>query len=448
MAHSTVDLPSFSLSAKALRTREQPISYLIQVALEHPHIINLAAGLVDMETLPTEETAELVQVILKDTPRGREALQYGSTAGLAPLRQLAVDHMAALDGKKPADLGLSRDSIVITNGSQQGLYLVAESLLDPGDIVIAAEPSYFVYTGTLSSFGVRVIGIPMDDDGMDVDALEATLEWLEAQGLLPRVKLVYCTSYYQNPTGLTLSAERRPRLLEIVKSFSRRHRIAILEDAAYRELRYDGPVQRSIKSYDTDNRFVVLAQTFSKPFAPGVKTGYLAMPHDLRDAALQQKGNHDFGSAHLCQNIVYEAMRSGKYAKHVELLKRAYRDKRDRMLAALDEMIPAEAGITWTRPNGGLYVWLTLPPSVNTSRESALFSQCVDNGVLYVPGEYCCHADEAGKVSSHHIRLSFGQVRPADIAPGIERLAKTICNHMGIAGKNAKSAAALSGSHS
>jgi 2-aminoadipate transaminase len=266
----------------------------------------------------------------------------------------------------------------------------------------------------------------MTDDGIDVDAIEKLLVKLERENRLDRVKLIYSTTYYQNPTGLTLCAAARPRLLEIARRFSRRNRILILEDAAYRELRYDGPALASIKSLDRDNRYTILTQTFSKPFAPGLKTGYTAMPSELMEAILHQKGNHDFGSPSLTQHIAVEAMASGLYGRHVRLLCDSYRSKRDAMLDSLDKYIPASAGISWTRPAGGLYIWVTLPEGADSSRASALFKRCVENGVLYVPGDYCFQPDENGFVPRNHLRLSFGQVAPNQIGPGIERLAQAI----------------------
>ncbi|MGB7160217.1 MAG: PLP-dependent aminotransferase family protein, partial [Tepidisphaeraceae bacterium] len=424
--------PPLSLSSKARRTREQPISFLINAAMANPNLINFAAGLVDPQTLPVEKSLEITRTILSDTSRGRAALQYDTTLGLAELRKTALKHLEALEGKPASAMGVTAQDIVVTTGSQQALYLVGETLVDPGDIVIAANPSYFVYTGTLWSFGAKVMTVPMDENGMDVDAVERLLNHLEAEGKLPRVRVIYCTSYYQNPTGLTLSLERRPRLLELARRFSHGHRILILEDAAYRELSYEGPALPSIKSFDPDNRYTVLASTFSKPFAPGIKTGYTAMPSDLLHEVLQQKGNHDFGSAALSQHIALEAMRSGAYAKQVEHLKNGYRSKRDTLLSALAKYMPKSAGISWTHPNGGLYVWLTLPEQVNTSR-GAMFDKAVEHGVLYVPGDYCFQPDESGFIPKNHIRLSFGQVAGDQIERGIERLASVVSGQLSAA---------------
>lgn len=442
-------------SAKAKRTREQPISFLIAEAFRNPKLVNFAAGLVDPWSLPVDECRDIAGRILGDVDRGRRALQYDTTVGLADLRRRCLQHLAELEGVPANKLGYSADDLVVTNGSQQALYVIADVLVDPGDIVIAANPSYFVYAGALQSLGADVRCVPMDEGGMDVDAVGRLLAAIDEQGLIDKVKFVYCTSYFDNPTGLTLAADRRPKLLELVRRYSRNHRILILEDAAYRELRYDGPVLPSIKSYDADNQHVAIAHTFSKPFAPGLKLGYTAMPKDLVHAVAQQKGNHDFGSSSLAMAIAAEAMADGSYAKQVERLKATYRAKRDAVVTALDAAFGPEGSsgvvgwsgggvkaegnghaatppphypttpprISYTRPNGGLYVWMTLPPGLDASRTGPLFPAAIEAGVLYVPGDYCFQPDEVGHTPTNHMRLCFGQVHPDQIPLGVERLA-------------------------
>lgn len=418
--------PPLPLSEKACRTLEPPISFLIAAAVGNPKLISLAAGLVDPQTLPWREAGRQAQRILSRPAAASAALQYDTTIGLAPLRQALLDHLCQLEGRSPRQMNLSADDIVVTTGSQQSLYLIADVLLDPGDIVIAAAPSYFVFTGALQSFGARVMTVPMDDDGMQVDQVDRLLARLKRTGQLSRVKFIYCTSYYQNPTGITLSLPRRKQLLQIARKYSTRHRILILEDAAYRELRYDGRALPSIKSFDKDNAWTILTQTFSKPFAPGLKTGYTAMPRSLMEQVLRQKGNHDFGSPNLCQQILLGVMRDGSYARHVQRLCRSYRKKRDTMLAALERWMPRDLGIHWTRPGGGLYVWITLPPHMSAGRQSRLFQQCLDQGVLYVPGEYAFLPDAKGCCPQNHLRLSFGHVPAGKIVPAIRRLAAAI----------------------
>ncbi|MGF1633591.1 MAG: PLP-dependent aminotransferase family protein [Phycisphaerae bacterium] len=413
------------LSAKALRTEEQPISFLMAAAVQGgPDLISLAAGLIDPETLPIDDVRAACDRLLTPGPRGKETLQYGTTHGLRRLRAKVVEHVCRLDGTTCDDLSLTPDNVIVTTGSQQSLYLLAETLLDVGDIVIAADPSYFVYTGTLASFGAKVLTVPMDAGGMSMDALEHLLQQLERDGRLPRVKFIYCQSYYQNPTGLTLAEDRRPRLVELARRFSTHHRLLVLEDAAYRELGYDAPPPPSVKRYDPQNLYVATTFTFSKPFSAGLKTGYAILPDDLVDPVLQQKGNHDFGSPNLCQQIVDEALETGVYARHLDGLKKAYKAKRDAMLAALEKHMPAEA--YWTKPGGGLYVWLTLPEGTDTGRHGPMFAECLRAGVMYVPGAFCHQPDGSGHRPGNSCRLSFGVVPLERIELGIERLAGVI----------------------
>lgn len=412
----------FSLSAKARRTGEQPISRLMYEAVTRPEVISLAAGLVDHESLPTDAVRECIETVLAADASGRAALQYGTTPGLAELREAMLAHLEGLDGLTRDDWRVTPDHVVVTTGSQQGLYLVTDALVDPGDIVITSAPSYFVYTHALASFGADVRTVPMDAGGMCVDALETLLAMLAATGELDRLKLIYCVSYFQNPTGISLAADRRARLVEMVQRYSRSHRIALVEDAAYRELRYDGADAPSLKSFDRDNDFVVLAATFSKPFSPGLKTGVLVLPDGLVAPVLWQKGNHDFGSQNFVQHVLLEALRSGAYERHVAQLRETYAAKRDVMLAALEAHLGELPQVSWVRPGGGLYVWLTLPRGQDAGPDSALWQRCLDEGVMYVPGVYCYSPGEDGAAPTNEIRLSFGVASTEQITEGIRRL--------------------------
>ncbi len=419
------DVP-FTLSARAQQTADQPISYFMQQAVENPGLISLAAGLVDPGSLPAADIRAALDDILADPRTAQAALQYGTTHGYAPLREKVLRQALALDGLTAEDAGLAPENVVITTGSQQLLYMLGEMLLNPGDIVITEAPSYFVYHGTLSSLGVRTLAVPMDDDGMNTDALEKLLLRLEASGDLDRVRLIYTVDYFQNPTGLTLSWARRQHLLELARTFSKRQRLFILEDAAYRELRYEGADVPSIKSLDRDNRHVILAMTFSKPMAPGLKTGYGILPTDLIAPLLRFKGNHDFGSSNLTQHVLDRVVASGAYHRHVRQLCDVYRAKRDAMLQALQAEFPAEVGLRWTHPEGGLYVWLTCPPEVATGPGSRLMQTALREGVLYVPGQFCYVSDQGGSVPDTSARLSFGVATPEQIREAIRRLGRAI----------------------
>jgi 2-aminoadipate transaminase len=412
-----------TLSTKSRRTPSSPITQFMELALNNPHLISLAAGMVDGASLPGKQVADAAAQLLADPKSARAALQYGTTQGYGPLIDLIVKHVAKLDGKTPEQLGVSNKDVIVTTGSQQLLYMLSEVLLDPGDIVITESPSYFVYHSVLAGNGTRVLTVPMDDDGMITSDLERLLESIDRAGELSRVKLIYTVDYFQNPTGLTLSAERRQHLMEIVQRYSRRQRILILEDAAYRELRYEGDELPSVKSFDPKNEHVIYAGTFSKPCAPGLKTGYALMPQVLIEPLLRIKGNHDFGSNNLAQHILFTLMKNGEYAKHVEYLRGVYRRKRDALVTALESEFGDWPGVSWTTPKGGMFVWLTMPPEIETSPESPFLKAALKEGVLYIPGEFG-HVSEDGDVPRNEARLSFGDASVEQIREGVKRLRK------------------------
>jgi 2-aminoadipate transaminase len=304
------------------------------------------------------------------------------------------------------------------------LYLVSELLLNPGDIVITEAPSYFVYQGTLGSMGVRTLTVSMDEHGMNIDALEELLRRLERTGEIERLRLIYVVDYYQNPSGLTLSLPRRQRLLELTQRYSRRQRVLILEDAAYRELRYEGPDLPSIKSFDTTNEHVLLAMTFSKSCAPGLKTGYGLVPRELMGPLLRLKGNHDFGSNNFTQYLLNRLLASGAYDRHVAELCRVYSHKRDTLLQTLEGEFGCWPEVRWTKPAGGLYVWLTFPTDVDTGPDSSFMRAALREGVLYVPGQFCYVNGEHTPVPRSGARLSFGVAHPEHLQEAVRRLAR------------------------
>jgi 2-aminoadipate transaminase len=390
----------------------------MQQAVEHPEIISLAAGLVDDATLPVEETREAVEALL--TRDGRGALQYGTTLGYRRLRELVLERFCALEGTTAQRLRLGLDQVILTTGSQQFLALASETLLDPGDIVLMSAPSYFVYMGTLANLGVRAIGVSMDDGGMRLDALEERLAELEQRGELERVKLIYVVSYFQS-----LAEERRPELVEIARRWSRHGRIFVLEDAAYRELRYAGADVHSVRYYDERGDTVIHCQTFSKVYSPGLRTGFSFVPHELMGPVCDLKGNQDFGSANFNQHLLATVMERGLYERHAELLVAAYRRKAAAMVEAADQGFGHLPGVRWVRPQGGLYVWMSLPEEVDTGRGGELFHRAVAEGVMYVPGEFC-YPPEPKPTPQDSMRLSFGVQSEAGIREGMARLARAL----------------------
>ena len=421
--------PPLARSGKSQRTTDSPITYFIQKAIENPGLISFAAGLVDEGSFPVDEVGQAVTAVMANSDEARAALQYGSTQGLTHLCEQVLAQVCTADGVKPGELNLTASDVVITTGSQQLLYLLGELFIDPGDIVITEAPSYFVYHSLLQSHGARVLTVPMDSQGMLIDALESLLKRLKESGELAQVKLIYTVDYFQNPTGLTLSAPRRSELIELARRYSPQQRILILEDAAYRELRYSGPDLPSIKRFDTQNEYVVYAGTFSKSLAPGLKTGYAILPPDVMEPLLHLKGSHDFGSTNFVQHLISELIASGAYSRHVDLLRGVYRRKRDRMLTAFHDYFSDVPGARWTVPAGGLYVWLTLE-GIDTGPGGPLVPAALDSGVLFVPGEFGHVPDEDGGVPTNECRICFGVATEEEIAEGIRRLRAAVSTVM------------------
>ena len=407
---------------------DQAISFLMQQGIERPHVLSLAAGFVDAASLPVTEAFEAARGILADDAKGKLALQYGTTLGNLRLRQQLAQYQNGLEqtaspsGQRTA----TPDEVVCTTGSQQLLALLADALLDPGDICLVAAPTYFVFLGVLEGVGARTIALPSDEHGMQMEGLNAELQRLEAVGELSRVKLIYVVSEFENPTGISLSLDRRRELVEIADRWSKQHRIFVLEDAAYRELHYDGPVIPSVWSFDRTGETVIHAGTFSKSFSPGLRVGFGLMPQCLRAAINDLKGNQDFGSANFNQYLVTDLLASGRFATHAEEVRAAYREKRNAMLSAADEFFHDLPGVSWVRPAGGLYVWMTLPPHVPTGFDSPLFRQAVDvEQVMYVPGELCFGGLPEQR-PRNSMRLSFGVQSPEGIREGMRRLSNAV----------------------
>ena len=419
-------LPSSEgLSRRAAMACDQPISYLMHKALAHPELISLAAGFVDQQSLPVDFTREALDWIMSDAHRARAALQYGTTHGYLPLREALLSRLLADDGTSQAEQNVTPEQIVVTAGSNQFLHLLADVLFDPGDIVLCTSPTYLVYLGVLQSAGVRAIGVEADSDGMIPESLESQLARLDATGELARVKAIYIVSYFDNPTNVTLSVERRPQIVELARRWSHQGRIHVIEDAAYRELRYDAVDIPSLRAFDSEGDTVILAQTFSKSFSPGIRVGWGVLPEHLVEPLCYLKGNCDFGSPNFAQHLMSAVLEAGLYDPHLQLLRTEYRTKLQAMLSAADEYLGPLPGVSWLKPQGGLYVWLTVPEGIDTGTDSKLFDLAIEEGMLYVPGAYCYPAD-GQEVPRNTIRLSFGVQSPERIRQGMAALARSI----------------------
>ena len=413
---------SLALSELGRRTAAPPISWLMHAALSHPNLISLAAGFTDNETLPVAEVRALLDELLRSDKSGRAALQYGTTVGDHALRRLTARHLQRADGATWRGGVYSPDRMIITGGSQQLLYMTAEALCDAGDIVLVEDPTYFVYLGILQSRGLRARGVRLGRDGLNLAHLEEVLDSLKRSGELRRVKLLYLISYFQNPTGATTSFEKKRGALTLLRRFERAagHPIYLLEDAAYRELRFgDSDVPSVLATRGLSER-VIYTGTYSKPFATGVRVGFGILPEPVFTTVLQIKGNHDFGTSNLLQQMLARALASGRYREHVARLRDRYARKASVMKRALQEHFPA--AIEWWEPQGGLYFWARLPHGLKSGVKSKLFQSALKHNVLYVPGELCYADDPARRKPNHELRLSFGSATEKDIRTGIARL--------------------------
>jgi 2-aminoadipate transaminase len=312
---------------------------------------------------------------------------------------------------------------MITGGSQQLLYMTLEALCDEDDIILVEDPTYFVFLSILQSRGIQARGVKLERDGIDLSHLENVLTRLKKSGELSRVKALYLVSYFQNPTGATTSLAKKAAALKLLKKFERAagHPIYLLEDAAYRELRFDqGADVPTALTLPGAAQQVIYTGTYSKPYAPGARVGFGILPELLFTTVQRIKGNHDFGTANLLQQLIARALASGLYEQHVAKVQKNYAKKARVMKQALTEHFPANVEI-W-ESGGGLYFWARLPKEISTGVKSKIFQTALKNDVLYVPGEMCYADDSSRKKPNHEMRISFGSANEENIRKGIARL--------------------------
>ena len=420
LAMEAYRLPHDVLSTKASRATDPPIAWLLRMPIDDPEIISLAAGFVDQESLPAREVAECARELLEGNG-DKSPLQYGTSAGFLPLRE-EVCRMLKRQG---AGKDIPPDEVILTSGSQQLLHLITDVLINEGDIVLVEDPTYFVYMGTLQAAGANVLGVALDENGIVPEALEEKVQSLHKSAGVERLKLIYLMTYFQNPTGTSLTWERKERVYEILSKYcDLGQRTFVVEDAAYKELRFEGEDIPYLKSLDPENHSVALLGSFSKSFSPGLRVGFSWLPGQLLEHVLQQKGNEDFGSSNFCQHLMHRALASGKYSRHVDMLSVRYRGKRDLMLRCLAEHFPKEVDVI--KPLGGMYVWVSLPPGVNTGTDSQLFKEALRRKVLYVPGEFCYCRESGISKPTNKLRISFGMVSEENIIEGMARLGQAV----------------------
>jgi 2-aminoadipate transaminase len=396
----------------ARRTRGMKSSAMrdLMAITERPDVISLAGGQPDTSTFPPESYAALMsRVAAASTAR---ALQYGPTEGMAAVKDCIVEVMAS------EDMRVDPDDVLVTTGGQQVIDLMCKTFIDPGDVVVAEAPTY---PGAVPSFGAYqadVVQVSMDADGMRIDELEALLDRLEQEGRRP--KFVYTVPSFQNPAGVTMSLERRRRLVAIAHD----RELLVLEDNPYSLLRYEGDRVPTLQSLDGGN-FVVYLGTFSKILSAGIRLGWAVAPAPVIDKMNLGKQGVDLCSSSMTQLFVAEYFAEGRWLDYVASLRELYRRRRDAMLDALAEHLPREA--EWTYPQGGMFLWATLPEYIDTTD---LLARALQEKVAFVPGR-AAYVDGRGGSS---MRLNFSGTTEEDIREGVRRIGKVVREQVGLYG--------------
>lgn len=379
--------------------RASEIRALFAVA-NRPEVVSLAGGMPYLEGLPIQALAESAhELVLK---RGTTALQYGSGQGDETLREQILEVMR-LEG-----IHAHPDDVVVTTGSQQALDLVTRLFVNPGDVIVAEAPSYVGALGVFRSYQADVVHVPLDEHGLVPEALDETLTRLAAQGRRP--KFLYTVPNFHNPAGVTLTLERRPRVLEI----ARRHRVLVIEDNPYGLLGFDGEPLPAMRSMDETG--VVYLGSFSKTFAPGYRVGWAVAPPPLREKLVLASESAILCPSNASQLAVSTYLTNHDWRGQIKAYREMYRERRDAMISALAEHMP-EA--TWTVPEGGFYTWVKLPYGIDAG---AMLPRAITALVAYVSGT-AFYADGQG---SDHMRLSFCYPTPERIREGVRRLAGVV----------------------
>ena len=373
---------------------------------EKPDIISFAGGLPATDVFPVAELNAACDRVLRE--QGAMALQYSTTEGYLPLREMIARHSARYGIK------ITPENVLITSGSQQALDLLGKILIDPGDRILVESPTYLAAIQAWNAYGAEFITVPMDDDGMNTDYLE--------EALRAGPKFIYVLPNFQNPTGVTLSLERRRKLFELADQYG----VPIVEDDPYGQLRYEGEHLPSIVVLDSQFRDdgtpcyrgnVIYLSTFSKTLAPGLRLGWVVAPPEVIGKLVQAKQGADLHTATFNQVVAYEVSRGGFLDRHIHTICDVYGERRDLMLAAMDRDFPAE--VNWTHPQGGLFLWGILPTYMDAKD---LLTSCLERKVAFVPGEPF-HATGGGK---NTMRINFSNATHEEINQGIKRLGTAI----------------------
>lgn len=374
---------------------------------QRPDMISFAGGLPSPDSFPVEDIKRVTTEVLDED--GAAALQYGTTEGEIRLRELLAERHKLKDG-----LSLSPGNIIITTGSQQALDLCGKIFINRGDVVICGLPSYLGGLNAFSNYGARLKGIPLDDQGMRPDLLEETIISLKDEGSI--IKFIYIIPDFQNPTGVTLPRSRRLEIIDIAK----RHDLIIVEDSPYRDVRFEGTPEPMMSSLDTQGRVLTL-NTFSKILAPGFRLAWVTGHADIIDKLVTAKQAADLCTPPFVQKITAKYIEKGLLDVNLKKTVGLYRERRDYMLSCFRQFMPE--GVRWTEPSGGLFLFVTLPPAMDSAM---LLERAIQKKVAFVCGSvfYC------NNEGHNTMRINFSFSGPDDTCEGVRRLAEAIREEM------------------
>ncbi len=400
----------YRYAQRTQRMTSSTIRELLKIT-EKPDIISFGGGLPAPEVFPIEEIAQACQNVLHEN--GALALQYGTTEGYLPLREMIVRHSERYGIK------ITTENVMITTGSQQALDLLGKIFINHGDRILVESPTYLGALQAWNAYGAEYVTVPSDENGMITDALEDKLR--------TGPKFIYVLPNFQNPTGVTISLERRKKIIELTD----RYGVPIIEDDPYGQLRFEGESIPSVAYLDNEMRSdndgityrgnVIYLSTFSKILAPGLRLGWITAPPEVIRKLVQAKQGADLHTPTFNQVVAHEVGKGGFIDQHVKLIRSVYLERRNVMLDALAEFMPE--GVHWTHPEGGLFLWATMPEGVDNAE---LLKAAIEEKVAFVPGE-AFHPNGGGK---NTMRLNFSMPTPEKITTGMERLGRVVKNYL------------------
>ena len=387
-------MTQFKYSKRVPADGTDAVGAILQAAAD-PKIISFAGGLPAPELFPVKEMKAAVDKVFEE--HGQEAMQYGAAKGVTALREVIQQHV-----KEKEDVDSELDNVLVTTGSEQALDLVGKAFVDPGDTVLVEQPTYLCALDVFRSYGANFASVEMDEDGMKMDALE------EALKANPNTKLIYTVPNFQNPTGRTMTEERRKQLAELAEKYN----VYVLEDNPYGEIRFAGQHVPAVKSFDKSGH-VLYMSTFSKTLAPGFRLGWLVADEDVVNKLTVLKQSADLHTDNLAQFAVAQFFADNDVDAHVKEISALYGKRKDLMLEGIKKYFPE--GVKYTDPEGGMFLWVEVPGVDDTVE---LFKECLEHDVAFVPGDPFF----AGEVQPGAFRLNYSNMKEDQIEVGLKRL--------------------------